>query len=148
MDWTQYTAEPRSVTGIYGEAPSLERFALEHLSAYGREVTLRGDLAQLPEPLPPRWETRGYTRAELSLKLSEVVECEITGVPDFHFDGNRCVTGDPVDLSVALSERTWSAPDGTERAFVEVVGESPYLRFRMLGRELSATVDGYVPGPY
>ena len=136
------------VTSIYGGAPSLARFALEELVLAGGNAKLRGDLAQMPDPMPERWAGRGYTRTRATLNAYDVEEAEVSGIPRLHFDVRHCLEGDPVDLSVERASRSWTAPDGTERPCVEVSGRSNFLRFRLVCRDLRVEVKGYEPAPY
>lgn len=136
------------VVSIYGGAPSLDRFALEELVLAGGNAKIRGDLGQMPDPLPERWTERGYTRTQATFNAYDVDEAEISGTPRFHFDVRHCLEGDPVDLSVERVSRNWTAPDGTERPYVALSGRSDFFAFRLVCVGLRVEVKGYKPAPY
>lgn len=136
------------VTTIYGGAPALNRFALEDLILSGGGVKLRGDVGEMPDPMPERWSERGYTRARATFDASIVVEAEVVGTPRLHFDDRQCLEGDPVDLAVERADRSWTAPDGTERPCIVLSGQSSYLTFRFVCEHLRVEVKGYQPAPY
>lgn len=148
MDWTDLIAEPRAVTGVYDGAPALGAFALEEIQLAGGIATLVGDLAYLPDPLPPRWAQRGYTRARLKLSALGLAHATVEGAPRLAFDAENCLLGQPVDLDIAAGADTWRTPDSTAHPYVVVRGTSAFLRFTFVCETLIATVEGYAPAPY
>ncbi|PEN14825.1 hypothetical protein CRI94_00575 [Longibacter salinarum] len=148
MNWTDLITESRMVTSIYGGATSLAHFALEDLVFSGRSVRLRGDFAQMPDPLPERWASCGFTRAGATFNASDVVEAKVTGMPQLHFDDRHCLEGDPVSLAVEQTKCIWTAPDGTERPYIVLSGNSDFLEFRFVCKNLRVGVKGYTPAPY
>ncbi|MEO0560448.1 MAG: hypothetical protein AAF170_19965, partial [Bacteroidota bacterium] len=104
MAWTDLLHDPRTVTGLYGCAPSLLGFKLEtiglgelHMSG---GVVLSGDLRALPDPMPVRWLRQGKSRAFAALYLHDLSVSEVFGIPLLHPNGHFGFEGKPVDIRI------------------------------------------------
>lgn len=148
MPWTDLITEPRLVTGIYGGAPSLRGFAVEEIVLAGRAARIKGDFAELPDPLPARWKERGFTHAGAVLQLVTLVECDIDGAPRLAADARNCMLGVPVDLSIERADRAWTDDEGRTFECIVVSGHADFLTFRMVCTHLRVDVTGYEPAPY
>ncbi|MEL6613528.1 MAG: hypothetical protein AAFQ53_15635, partial [Bacteroidota bacterium] len=136
MPWTDLLVQPEAVNSLYQTAPALDAFALEELTLTGGTITIRGYLSAMPNPLPTRWQAKGYTKALARCTATGIDEATLHGIPRFLFDARGCLEGDSVDLDLSSSERNWTTRDGREQPYLVISGTSSFLDFRFVHTDM------------
>lgn len=79
MKWYELAENPRAVSELYSEVPSLQSVRLKkfHLHRDGPRMTLMIDLVQFPDKLPARWKLRGYASVQVQLDFWDLSSIEM-----------------------------------------------------------------------
>lgn len=103
------------ISRIYGRIPRLDRLRLRavNLDWRGPKITLRADLMEFPQDIPPDWKSAGVDTVQCHLQFLAVQEVVLTGwVPSGH----------PISLDT-------EATGHDRRMRVQVAGLTGDLRF-------------------
>src|SRR5262245_52784391 len=81
MSWTHVLENPKPIESIYSQPPSLDSVRLHEIRLLqdGPTAELRFELNSYPENPPQKWIDRKCNRAQLTLKLVDVVGITVNG---------------------------------------------------------------------
>ena len=79
MKWYELAENPRAITELYSEVPSLQsvRLVEVHLLRDGPRMTINVDLPRFPDKVPTRWKLQGYTSIQVQLDFWNVQSLDI-----------------------------------------------------------------------
>jgi hypothetical protein len=79
--WTNFLANPKSLTSIFSTPPSLENIRLLrlHLDENGPTLRLEVDINDYPDTPPPKWKEQGFNQVQLQLSFFPIESINITG---------------------------------------------------------------------
>lgn len=99
MKWYELAENPRAVSELYSEVPSLQSVHLRkvHLNHNGPLMTLLIDLAQFPDRIPARWKLRGYTSVQVQLDFWGLISIEMA----------LQSMENPVDVAIETTKERW-----------------------------------------
>lgn len=81
MEWYSLAMNPRAISELYTDVPSLQAVPLEQviLSNNGPTmITLKMNLSRFPDNVPPRWKFKKYTSIQLQLDFWEPEAVEVS----------------------------------------------------------------------
>lgn len=80
MNWYELAENPRAITELYNEVPSLQAVRLREvrLNHNGPCMTLIIDLPRFPDKVPPRWKLRGYDAVYVQLDFWDFTSIQLT----------------------------------------------------------------------
>jgi len=81
MRWYEYADNPKAITELYQEVPSLQGIHVIEvlLSGRGPYLSMKTDLPRFPDKLPPRWKIQGYNSIHLQLDFWLLTSISLDG---------------------------------------------------------------------
>jgi hypothetical protein len=93
MKWYELAENPRAISELYNDVPSLQGVDVKEVILHrdGPRMSLKANLPRFPEPPPARWQLRGYNTAQIQLdcwvlESIQIAQWSTNNLVDIHLE--------------------------------------------------------------